>query len=298
MGSIWAAGRFGGLRSPVRRPGAMGGGFTLIELLLVVGVVVLLVGITLPGLSRARKMGLQAREFTAARQVMTAWTAYATDFRGEVMPGYASRTMAGSGATALRVLDDAGTRLQGVEAQRYPWRLAPYMDYQLRGLYFDQRIFERYRGAADYRYRVSLSPSLGINAEFVGGKADPGLAFTPNAVRLYGKFYIQRIDEVTRPDRLIVFASARGPDFDGEGNVSGYYVVDAPNRLTRSWATTPYTDDSAPESFGFVDARHFGKAVTAMADGHADAYTARELDDMTRWANQATTADWLLKPVR
>jgi prepilin-type N-terminal cleavage/methylation domain-containing protein len=267
--------------------------FTLVELLLVIAVVALITALALPALGGARRMGVQAREFTAARQLITAWNAYANDFRGEVMPGLASRAMVGTGPRTLRVLDEAGRPILGVDAQRYPWRIAPYMDFQLRGLYFDQRVFERYRNASDYRYRVALSPSMGINAEFVGGKADPGLAFAPASLRTWGRFYLQQVAEATRPDRLIVFASARGPDFDG-GTVPGYFVVDAPNREARQWSAGPFTPESAPGEFGFVDPRHFDKAVAAMVDGHADAYSIRELDDMTRWANDAGEAGWML----
>lgn len=287
-------------RCPLRRfiPARVQQAFTLIELLLVIGTVALLVAITLPGLGHARRLGLQAREFTAAKQLLTAWTAYANDHRGTVMPGYASRAMVGTGPSTLRVMDDAGNAVQGVEAQRYPWRIAPYLDYQLRGLYDDPKVFERYRAPSDYRYRISLSPSLGINAEFVGGKADPGLAFTPAALTRYGRYFIQRIDDTRRPDRLLVFASARGVDYDG-GYVTGYYLVDAPNRLARQWdLSAALTPESDPSLVGYVDPRHAGKTVTAMVDGHADAYSLRELDDMTRWANAATTPDWLLKPLQ
>ncbi len=271
--------------------------FTLIELLLVVGTVAVLLAIALPGLGHARKMGLQAREFTGAKQLVTAWTAYANDHRTVVMPGYASRAMVVTGPQTLKVLDDGGQAVLGVEAQRYPWRIAPYLDYQLRGLYDDPKVFDRYRGASDYRYRISLSPSMGINAEFVGGKADPGLAFTPTSLSRFGRYYLQKIDEARRPDRLLVFSSARGPDYDG-GVVTGYFLVDAPNRLTRQWNLPAYVPDSDPETTGYVDPRHFNKAVTAMVDGHADAYSLRELDDMTRWANGAGSATWTLRPLQ
>jgi prepilin-type N-terminal cleavage/methylation domain-containing protein len=291
----------GSRRCPLRRfiPQRVQNAFTLIELLLVIAIVSLLVGIVLPGLATARRLAKQSREFSAAKQVMTGFTAYANDFRGYVLPGLASRQMVSTNPGqpgVLRAFDDAGNPIAGPEAQRYPWRLAPYLDYQLRGLYDDQNIFDRYREGDRYVYRVSLSPSLGINAEFVGGKADPGLAFTPASLRQWGRFYLAKLDDTRRPERLIGFATARGPDYDG-GVVTGYFLVDAPNRERRNWSTQPFARESEPADFGYVDPRHFNKAISVMIDGHAEAYSIRELDDMTRWANQATKTDWLLAPL-
>jgi prepilin-type N-terminal cleavage/methylation domain-containing protein len=119
-------------------------GFTLIELLLVIAIIALLVSLLIPGLGQARKMCFQARELSAAQQLMAAFALYADDSKGKILPGFPSASMV---AGPLVVTDESGERLTGDVAQRYPWRLAPYFDYNFRGLYKDQRVLELLREA-------------------------------------------------------------------------------------------------------------------------------------------------------
>lgn len=264
-------------------------GFSLIELLVVLVVITLLLALICPALGRARTIARQTRELSTGSQLLRATLIYSTDARGAVLPGYTPASWVNGGA----VRDETGTAVLGQAGRRYPWRIAPYLDFNFAGLYDDRNILERYAARTDYQYVVSLSPSMGINADFVGGNDDNGIAFNQAGLRLYGKFYVQRIDDATRPGSLIVFGSARGVDPDG-GTVSGFHRIDAPSFTTPRWSATKQTAASQPYEHGNIHPRFAGLAVVSFLDGHSDAKTLDELRDMRLWADKATSSDWLL----
>ncbi len=274
------------------------GGFTLIELLVVIAIVAVLVGILVPSLSAARTLAKQTRELSGGQQLMVAYNVYSGDNKSEVLPGYAPISMVSGGPNSLRAVDDKGQNVSGVIARRYPWRIASYLDFNMAGLYDDFNVLESYRQRADYQYVASLSPSLGLNADFVGGKSDPGYAFNASAYRLWGKWYVTRSHEVRTPSSLIVFASARGRDpFNATSGVQpGFYLVDAPRFDASRWSDGPFDRSSTPETFGYVDARWGGKVVTSAFDGHAAVQPLETLRDMRLWSNSATSPDWAVSP--
>lgn len=259
-------------------------GFTLIELLVVVGIVGLLVAILMPALAMARQASRQTRELATGQQLMQAYFTYAGDYKGYVLPGF--------GPNNITARDQTGQTLSGPVAWRYPWRIAPYLDYNFLGLYDDRALLERYQSRGDYQYVVSLSPSLGINADFVGGNRDNAIAFNPGLTARYGSFYIRRLDEARNTSRLIVFCSARGVDPAGGEPVNGFHRVNAPRFLGQRWAAEPYSQAQAPEDLGHVHPRFSGKAVVMHLDGHGESLPVADLRDMRRWADGATGPDW------
>jgi prepilin-type N-terminal cleavage/methylation domain-containing protein/prepilin-type processing-associated H-X9-DG protein len=268
-------------------------GFTLVELLVVAAIIVTVIAVLLPAIGSVRNRTAVAREMATARNLAAAWTSYATENNGAALPGYKN---------GLPAFDQNGTPIAeatiGVAAARYPWRLAPYLTFNLRALYIDEglRTLEGLEQTdySNYLYQTSVFPSLGLNATWIGGDENQG-GFNPAYLNAYGKFYATRASEIRNTGGLILFASARGVDANpGEvGQLTeGYFRVRSPNFTADQWG--PAYDETDPASYGQVSSRNGGKTVVSFVDGHAAAKQVEELRDMRMWVDRATTPDWKL----
>lgn len=279
--------------------------FTLIELLVVIAVIAVLISIMAPSLVRARMVAKQTREMNAARQLMVGFTCYAGDNKNSVLVGFPSEAMVSG---SMVVTDDRGNRVFGPTAQRYPWRIASYFGTGFCALYDNQKLLADLRDAegqyesmgVHYPYIVSLYPSLGMNIAFVGGSDKHG-ANDKNFQKLYGRQYVEKIDEPVRPSRMLTFVSARGddqPTLPGIGRLDGFFYVAPPYWNVRKWAQAykenPVSPETVEANSGNVSLRYGGKAVATAFDSHAEMLGWAELNDMTRWSNKATSADWVL----
>jgi prepilin-type N-terminal cleavage/methylation domain-containing protein/prepilin-type processing-associated H-X9-DG protein len=292
-------------------------GFTLLELLIVVAVISLLVGAVFPAIRMIRRSGELARELSTARQLMIGYQSYAYDNRSMLLPGYYNPGDFG-GNQSLPAFDAAGTKLSGGAAYRYPWRLAPYLDYNLDALYLDPVLKTRLKSdqGVDTNYLLSVYPSLGINATFVGGDSLNGgfLADNPNIrpgdiPARFLNFYARRLSDVTLPPQLIVFASARidteNLTVDNAAVTEGFHKLTAPNTPTATWPQH-YIEDCTggceSEAFGNISLRHPGQtAAIGFFDGHTGtlSYSGSEgaeknIRDMRHWAPRADRFDWKL----
>jgi prepilin-type N-terminal cleavage/methylation domain-containing protein len=277
-------------------------GFTVVELIVVVGVVAVLLGLLFPALASVRGAGRMTTELSAARQLMAAYSNYSVANRDLVLPGYDRN---------LRARDDSGNVINttydagNLIAARYPWRLAPYLDYNFEGLYNNEHSDVladlRAERPEDYMYIVSLYPSLGLNSVWVGGHQGLGLRTGTDRgwVDAFGRFYVTRMSEVRRADEMLVFASARRSDPFAPSEVyEGAYDIQSPYRTGASgelWAES-WDPAAAPGSFGNLSFRHEGEAVTAFIDGHTETFGPDQLRDMRYWARDADAADWTLEP--
>ncbi len=285
------------------------GGFTLVELLVVIAVIALLIAVLLPVLSRARECAYVTGELASGRELMAAHRMYSSDHAGDVMPGFPTAAMVSSGAVVAR--DQNGARLAGLPAQRFPWRLLPYYDYELGSWYRDRAAVERTFGTQGdlnsemFRYAVSVGPRMGLNQVFIGGSADNdggGYAFNtalqPAIRSKWGShWYIRKASDIPRPAELLVFASAAGADPVGGLALDGFYRVTPPNFFNRRWTTTTPNPTTQPNQTGNVSFRYAGKTVGVMADGHAESLTWEQAQDMRRWAPRASKADYVMPPL-
>ncbi len=267
-------------------------GFTLVELLVVIAIITLLVSLVATAAKYARGASASTREIALGRQLITAYTAYATDNRGQLMPGFYGLN------PALPATDERGNPLSGQTAHRWPWRLAPYLDFQLQGLVQDPFLLEDLRYTTQFSYFVSLYPSMGLNSVFMGGdSSSAGLGFNSALESLYGKIPLTRLSQAKRPADLIVFGSARtnAPYEPGAPPViEGYFRITPPRMPGANWAQS--WDPAAPASdWGSVSMRlDKRRAAFAFLDGHVGTLDDGEVRDMRRWSDRATGPDWVL----
>lgn len=245
-------------------------GFTLIELIVVISIIAVLMAVLLPVLGTARDEARSLRASAAARQLQTGHLGYALDHQGELLPGYVP-----PGAS---VKDDKGNALGPPVSQRYPWRLAAYLDGQVLGALLINEGEQAYQQGA---YAVSTAPSFGYNYHYVGGDI-----MLPDRDRFANR-YIRRLAEAIRPSSLLAFASAHLLQ------TPGHHRIEAPTGSPNNpggWSE--HYDETEHSAFhGYVHARHQGTAVVSFLDGHVERLTPEALRDMRLWSNQAAKAD-------
>ena len=271
------------------------GGFTLVELLVVVAVIALLLGLLIPAVSHIRKSGNQTREASAARQSMVAYRLYSNDHKNKLMPGY--RESPG-------VRSETGNPLGFPINARYPWRLAPYFDYDFGGLYNDPKVRKAIEGELDdtsFEYVISLFPSLGLNTVFLGGHQGSWGAWNPSFNQVFGQVHARSYTDVKKPAEIIAFASAHGPNESGIARlgerIDGWYWLQPPRFTNEVWSDEAWDDTADPSDLGYLALRHGRKSVIGFVDGHVDLLSEGELRDMRRWTSLADRYDWELEPL-
>jgi prepilin-type N-terminal cleavage/methylation domain-containing protein/prepilin-type processing-associated H-X9-DG protein len=274
--------------TPASRPAR--GGFTLVELLVVIGIIAVLIGILLPALGAARKGGQQTRSLSNIRQLATGFTMYHIDNRGALPFGYPPAVV--NGWTVSADLPTGGT-IYFPEASRYPWRLIRYVGDIWPILYSHKDNLSANEAAAN-AYTISLYPTYGINAYYVGGHSG-FFGFDPTTGRPYaGGPAVSRINQVRHPTELIAFADTTAAGVPGVGVDDGWFVVTPPRRRGVQWTVEKgrCAPATAGVSMGLPQGRYGRGAAVAFVDGHVESLRPDQLTDMTLWANGATAPDW------
>lgn len=225
-------------------------GFTLIELLVSIAIVSILATLLFLGVKSYIKSGQKAAEVAAGRTLMSAFHSYAADNGGNIIKALDPKP--GS------VIDNRGKPVMSHAARRWPWRLAPYFDYDVNVLIVNNKE----AAPADDRmfsYLVTVFTTLGMNGTYVGGKH--------HSSRVDPK-HITNILQPHKPSELVVFASAK--------------MEGAPH---------PGCFDVGPDgsgAVGTVDYKYSNKAVVAYFDGHVELNTEEQLKDISRWSNKSS----------
>jgi prepilin-type N-terminal cleavage/methylation domain-containing protein/prepilin-type processing-associated H-X9-DG protein len=268
--------------------------FTLVELLVVIGIIAVLIGILLPALSRARLQARQLVEMSAARQLITAYTAYHAANKGNLIPGH----FTGLSDYNDKVFDNFGRQeVSGEQLRRWPWRLVATTRFDPKGTILCGERLEYFSdplrlSTFDYQYNVSLSPSFGLNMFVMGGELGlKSKKWVP--INFTDSFCVQQASKIKTPAQMIVFAAARG---QGEG----YFKIAPPTwnssySVDRRWDAGDFDERKPADAWGFVHPRFRGKATVAMFDGHVETLTIKELRDTRLWYPEAAKlaiADW------
>lgn len=328
--------------------------FTLVDLAAAVGVAGILACVALPAWRRERVLVRASDEQSLGAEMVNAMRAYTQENRDRIMPSSAHWAWCHAPENAYSLLpQDAfhpGRRLEGSVAKVWTLHLLGWWQ----GLDPTKiQVDGPTRAAFNARSNVGIAsggltlwsygdgdrpaayawhPSLGMNGVYVGGAYPfgafrgqaPGGAWgnpapAPNPRNSGGNFYLQSWSNAKSPERLILFASARGGDVAGttywsygaadpnSGTIRpGHWIVrpPKPQPMNRGGYLQPYTLGGAwsssnvfrptmvPGTWGDLDMRYEGQAVTAMFDGHVAMQKLEDLRDMRKWANIATTSGW------
>ena len=279
--------------------------FTLVELLVVIAIIAVLMSILLPALSGARDGAKQVRGESDLRQILMGYTAYQADSDDWVLFGYSPGSIAGC---AIEIHDpDSGHTFGAPVVNRYPWRLSPYVA-NVWGVIFSHTSPPPRPTSADSQseafmkaYYLSLIPTFGINAVYVGGyfNAYDGFIVVGNtAYPNTGQHVVFRADEVRRPSRLITFADSKWRNFGIDEGDKGLYWATPPRAKGHKWRVTNNRFEIVETSMlvGLPEGRYTNRTITGFFDSHVEALTPSKLEDMRLWANWADELDYDYSP--
>ncbi|MCH2136537.1 MAG: type II secretion system GspH family protein [Phycisphaerales bacterium] len=284
------------------------------ELLVVIAMVGVLTAIVVPAATSLQGTAQMADELSIARRTTQAWRNWSMDHAGRLLPGQVELSEDLPPSEAPVQIN--GVNIPEIARRRWLWRLHSYFDDPVQTLWggsqrsWREQVMEGSGDPTTKLYVATLHPTLGLNAEWIGGRQS-GDSDTWSLTQ-YGQsvdpltppVFADALSQLRRPADLVLFASARGQaDASGGQTIEGWWRVEPPYRPgvesgQVSWATTeaggfivPGPED-APADSGFVSARHDGRTVIARPDGSVKAESFDRLGDMRRWAPDATTSEW------
>lgn len=250
------------------------GAFTLIEALVSVSILAVMFALGSVGYSKVIKSGEKASEMQAAKSLIAAYNSAAAENAGQFLPGY-DRTVQ---SVPWR---DGRTISGGPPPNRYTFRLAEYMDFNLDGSILTSA--NKKKIDPEDIYSISCFPAFGINYYYVGGDISAvGKVSFPNDV----------VRNQSKAAGILVFATAGYGALNDKERIGGYCILTPPMAFSSLWANKEWNENSNPaEDYGGVDARYDGRAICAFLDGSVRALTIKELRDMRLWNRNAKLAN-------
>lgn len=249
----------------------------MVELLFSVAILGLLAGISGAAYQKAMGKASLATEINAGKNLSQAYLLAASENGGRYLPAYDQT------ARNQTVLNGQGRPISMAEIKyRYPFRLAPYFNYQMDGTILVNRneaqiIRQMGSGGAMYDYGLSVFPAMGINRYLVGGNINA------NGTVDHAAECVLTLGQAEKS--ILLFVSA------GTTEIDGYEYVTPPNGPRGQWSSANWRRDSDPSDFGHVSARFDGKAVGAFLDGSVRVLSLEELRDMRLWSKNAALAN-------
>lgn len=255
-------------------------GFSLVELLVTISVVGILGAITVGAVGTVRENAQQANDVSAARQLAAAYLMYPQEHRGKLMPSVPSQR----DQQLKLVYDNYGNPITNAGIiKRYVYHLLPYMG-SLDAAYPGQSQWHLQELLEDGdAYKISLYPSFGINADYVGGNYEGGRY----AVDKNPAVAITTLSQCINPSEQILFVSALSAGVSDAAPYTGYFRVDAPNAIERGGGWSGSYNPGIPKNLGNIHLRYNEQAVVAHLDGSVAMLDEEQLSDMRRWSNEA-----------
>ncbi len=292
--------------TPILSPAYRGEGaiarraFTLVELLVVIGIIAVLMSILMPALGSARRAGLQTRSLNNIRQLGLGYAQYHIENRGALPFGYPPAVVNGVPTQASL---PSGHTTAFPTASRYPWRLVPYVSDVWQVIHAHKETppipnaGDSPQQAEMKAYTLSLSPTYGLNAYYLGGHTG-FFGFGPNGGPNTAGPAVFKAGQVKRPSELIVFTDVTASGIPGVGQDDGYFVVTPPRTRSLHWAVDrgKCVPTASGVAMGLPQGRYEKGPVVAFFDGHAESMNASDLTDMRLWSAQATSRDWQYTP--
>lgn len=233
--------------------------FSLVELIVTLGVIGLLIGVGIPITSKAMQEARKAKEIAALKSLITSYNLYTGDNHGQLLKSY---DLTGS------AIDIDGQPIGGEdshEAHRWPWRLAPYFNYNFYNTTHvnDIEAYIKSQGGLKQTYLVSVIPSFGLNIN-CGGNDYERTKTIP----------ITHINQVAKPSQFIAFISTRSIAVGKR--YEGFYYASKP--LVSVW-----NEKSNPKTTGYVSARYNRHAVVAFLGGNVSLIEFSDLTNSIYW---------------